>query len=86
MYFGLLIGSCHAKNVYHPPMMQTTDISMKIDPSYGPITKHFHQNPEEFHDAFASGQSLNGFILIVDLLNLSFRKVKLNKRKKCKCC
>ena len=31
------------------------------------------------------GQSLNGFILIVDLLNLSFRKVKLNKRKKCKC-
>jgi len=32
------------------------------------------------------GKSLNGFILIVDLLNLSFRKVKLNKRKKCKCC
>ena len=32
------------------------------------------------------GRSLNGFILIVDLLNLSFRKVKLNKRKKCKCC
>ena len=31
------------------------------------------------------GQSLNGLILIVDLLNLSFRKVKLNKRKKCKC-
>ena len=29
------------------------------------------------------GKSLNGFILIVDLLNLSFRKVKLNKRKKC---
>ena len=31
------------------------------------------------------GQSLIGLILIVDLLNLSFRKVKLNKRKKCKC-
>ena len=31
------------------------------------------------------GQSLNGFILVVDLLNVSFRKVKLNKRKKCKC-
>ncbi len=28
------------------------------------------------------GQNLNGFILIVDLLNLSFRKVKFNKRKK----
>ena len=28
------------------------------------------------------GQNLNGFILIIDLLNLNFRKVKLNKRKK----
>jgi molybdopterin-synthase adenylyltransferase len=31
------------------------------------------------------GQNLNRFILIVDLLNLNFRKAKLNKRKKCKC-
>ena len=31
------------------------------------------------------GQSLNGFILIIDLLNLNFRKVKINKRKKCNC-
>ena len=31
------------------------------------------------------GQNLNGFILILDLLNLNFRKVKLNKNKKCKC-
>tara|TARA_Y100001970_G_scaffold80448_1_gene102211 strand:+ start:35 stop:790 length:756 start_codon:yes stop_codon:yes gene_type:complete len=31
------------------------------------------------------GQNLNGFILIIDLLNLSFRKVKVKKRKKCKC-
>ena len=31
------------------------------------------------------GQNLNGFILILDLLNLNFRKVKINKRKKCKC-
>ena len=28
------------------------------------------------------GQNLNGYILIIDLLNLSFRKVKLNKTKK----
>ena len=34
-------------------MMQTTDISLKVDPSYGSITKHFHENPKEFHDAFA---------------------------------
>ena len=31
------------------------------------------------------GKNLNNFILIVDLLNLNFRKVKLNKRKKCLC-
>ncbi len=31
------------------------------------------------------GQNLNRFILIIDLLNLSFRKAKINKRKKCKC-
>ena len=31
------------------------------------------------------GQNLNKFILILDLLNLNFRKVKFNKRKKCRC-
>jgi len=31
------------------------------------------------------GRNLNGIILILDLLNLNFRKVKLKKRKKCKC-
>ncbi|MDC0150745.1 HesA/MoeB/ThiF family protein [Candidatus Pelagibacter sp.] len=31
------------------------------------------------------GKNLNGFILILDLLNLNFRKVKLNKRKECLC-
>ena len=31
------------------------------------------------------GKNLNGFILIIDLLNLNFRKVKLNKQKLCTC-
>ena len=31
------------------------------------------------------GQNLNGSILILDLLNLNFRKAKINKRKKCLC-
>ena len=48
-----MVPDAHNKNVFHPPMMQTTDISLKVDPSYGPITRHFHENPEEFHDAFA---------------------------------
>ena len=31
------------------------------------------------------GKNLNGLILIVDLLNLNFRKAKIKKRNKCKC-
>ena len=48
-----MVPDAHDKSKVHPPMMQTTDISLKVDPSYGPITKHFHNNPKEFHDAFA---------------------------------
>ena len=48
-----MVPDAHIKNKFNPPMMQTTDISLKVDPSYGPITKHFHKNPKEFHDAFA---------------------------------
>jgi catalase-peroxidase len=33
--------------------MQTTDLSLKMDPKYGPISKKFHENPDEFSDAFA---------------------------------
>ena len=36
-----------------PTMMATTDIAMREDPSYKIISKHFHENPEEFADAFA---------------------------------
>ena len=37
----------------HAPMMLTTDISLKVDPAYAPISKRFHENPDEFADAFA---------------------------------
>ena len=43
-----MVPDAHDKGVLHPPMMQTTDISMKVDPSYGPITRHFHENPKNF--------------------------------------
>ena len=43
----------HEKNKKNLPMMQTTDLSLKMDPKYGPISKHFHNNPKEFADAFA---------------------------------
>jgi len=37
----------------HPPMMLTTDLSLRVDPIYAPISKRFHENPEAFADAFA---------------------------------
>jgi catalase-peroxidase len=35
------------------PIMTTADLSLRMDPIYKPIAKHFHDNPEEFADAFA---------------------------------
>jgi catalase-peroxidase len=43
----------HDKSQKNLPMMQTTDLSLKMDPKYGPISRNFHENPEEFADAFA---------------------------------
>ena len=43
----------HAKGQENLPMMQTTDLSLKMDPKYSPISKNFHKNPKELEDAFA---------------------------------
>lgn len=37
----------------HRPMMTTADLSLRYDPIYEPIARHYQQNPEEFADAFA---------------------------------
>ena len=37
----------------HAPTMLTTDLSLRFDPIYAPISKRFHENPEAFADAFA---------------------------------
>ncbi len=37
----------------HAPMMLTSDLALKMDPQYAPISKRFHENPAEFADAFA---------------------------------
>ena len=34
-------------------MMLTTDLSLRMDPIYEPISRRFHENPDEFADAFA---------------------------------
>ena len=48
-----MVPDAHDKSTKHPPMMQTTDLSLRMDPKYGPISKNFHKNPDEFADAFA---------------------------------
>ncbi|ODT50607.1 catalase/peroxidase HPI [Devosia sp. 63-57] len=37
----------------HRPTMLTTDLSLRFDPIYGPISRRFLENPEQFADAFA---------------------------------
>ncbi len=37
----------------HAPMMTTADLALRMDPIYEPISRRFHQNPQEFADAFA---------------------------------
>ncbi len=37
----------------HAPMMLTTDLALKVDPIYEPISKRFHENPDQLAEAFA---------------------------------
>jgi catalase-peroxidase len=48
-----LIPDAHDPSKKHPPMMTTADLSLRMDPAYEKISRHFHQNPEEFADAYA---------------------------------
>lgn len=47
------IPDAHDEAVRHAPFMLTTDIALRADPAYEKVSKHFHENPEEFADAFA---------------------------------
>ena len=47
------VPDAHDPSKKHAPMMFTTDLALKEDPIYAPISKRFHENPEEFADAFA---------------------------------
>ncbi len=48
-----LVPDAHDKSKRHAPMMLTTDLALRFDPIYGPISKKFHENPDAFADAFA---------------------------------
>ena len=47
------IPDAHDPAKKHAPFMLTSDIALKVDPAYAKISKHFHEHPEEFADAFA---------------------------------
>jgi catalase-peroxidase len=42
-----------AGSAKRPPTMLTTDLSLRFDPIYEPISRRFHEHPDEFADAFA---------------------------------
>ncbi|WP_219414340.1 catalase/peroxidase HPI [Pseudonocardia nigra] len=47
------VPDAHDPSKRHAPMMLTSDIALKVDPIYGPITKRFLENPDQLADAFA---------------------------------
>ncbi|MGW1953324.1 catalase/peroxidase HPI [Streptomyces sp. NPDC001920] len=47
------VPDAHDPSKRHAPMMLTTDLALKLDPVYGPITKRFHENPDMLAEAFA---------------------------------
>ncbi|MFO7983726.1 MAG: catalase/peroxidase HPI [Desulfuromonadales bacterium] len=48
-----MIVDAHDPSKKHRPMMTTADLSLRYDPIYEPIARHYLENPEEFADAFA---------------------------------
>ncbi|EID73690.1 catalase/hydroperoxidase HPI(I) [Imtechella halotolerans K1] len=47
------VPDAHNPEKRHAPFMLTTDLSLRFDPEYSKISKHFYENPDEFADAFA---------------------------------
>ena len=47
------VPDAHNSAKRHAPSMLTTDLSLRFDPSYETISRRFHENPDQFADAFA---------------------------------
>ena len=47
------VPDAHDPKKRHAPMMLTTDLSLRLDPIYLPISKRFHEHPDQLADAFA---------------------------------
>ncbi|MBE2264576.1 MAG: catalase/peroxidase HPI [Burkholderiaceae bacterium] len=48
-----MIPDAHDPSKKHAPMMTTADLSLRFDPAYEKISRHFLANPQEFADAYA---------------------------------
>jgi len=48
-----MVVDAHDPNKKHPPFMTTADLSLRFDPAYEKISRHFLNNPDEFADAYA---------------------------------
>ncbi|SFK76481.1 catalase/peroxidase HPI [Geodermatophilus ruber] len=47
------VPDAHDPSKRHAPMMLTTDLALRVDPVYGPITQRFLENPDQLDEAFA---------------------------------
>ncbi len=47
------VPDAHDPSKSHAPFMLTTDLALRMDPIYEPISRRFYENPDEFADAFA---------------------------------
>ncbi len=47
------VPDAHDPSKRHAPTMLTTDLALRVDPIYEKISRHFHENPDAFADAFA---------------------------------
>jgi len=47
------VPDAHDPSKRHAPMMLTTDLALRVDPIYGPISKRFHEHPDQLAEAFA---------------------------------
>ncbi|MEM1186609.1 MAG: catalase/peroxidase HPI [Planctomycetota bacterium] len=48
-----LVPDAHDPAKTHAPIMFTTDLALRVDPAYEKISRRFHENPDQFADAFA---------------------------------
>ena len=47
------VPDAHDATKRHTPVMLTTDLALRVDPAYEKISRRFHDNPDQFADAFA---------------------------------